>query len=335
MSAPFISNKGTIIMITLILSLLVMLLLTSFATLLIQEAKVLTYLKDSLKVKSSLMSGLELGLYQIINDNIVSLNKNYDLNGVKVNLNINNNPVPSVTITGEVNSAKKQLQVKGEVFNVHDFVLISENLEYNKPLNIEGKSIAKISNKTHNNLLINNFHPQTSNILKKDFSNPESDFFIYNDMMSLLSDSQRVSLTHTGNSLQVNFLDKLSGMPDVFVINNPHVQLNGTLTLRGSSKGTIIILSQDFHASYPLEFDRIMLIIKGKAIFKETVSGNGVLIAEGSNFSNSVLFNGMIIAKNLKFEGQSTLVNNQTISKEFEHLLVAKLFIFRDWRYQP
>ncbi|MBT9174777.1 MAG: hypothetical protein DDT22_00438 [candidate division WS2 bacterium] len=335
MSTPFISNKGTIIIITLILSFLVMLLLTSFATLLIQEARVLTYLKDSLKVKSSLMSGLELGLYQIINNNVLSLNKNYDLKGVKVNLNINNNPVPTVTVTGEMNNAKKQLLVKGEVFNILDFVFISENLEYDKQLNITGRSIAKISNKTHNSLLINNFRPQASNILKKDLATPGSDYFIYDDWLSLLSDSQKVSVSYTGDNLQVIFRDKSSGLPDVFEIKNPNFQVNGTLTLKGSSKGTIVILNHDFHASYPLELDRIMLIIKDKAFFNETVSGNGVLIAEGINFSNSVSFNGMIIAKNLRFEGQCTLVNNQTVSKEFEHLLVKKLFIFKDWRYQP
>jgi len=335
MPTPFMSNKGTIILMTLILSFLVMLLLTSFATLLIQEAKVLTYLKDSLKVKSSLMSGLELGLYQIINNNILSLNKNYDLNGVKVNININNNPVQTVTVTGEVNNAKKQLLVKGEVIDILDFVFISEKLEYEKQLNITGKGLSKILNKTHNCIMTNNFRPQTSNILKEDFSNPGSDYFIYNDIMSLLSDSLRVSFAYTGNNLQINFRDKLSGLPDVFVINNPNLMINGTLTLKGSSMGTIVILNQDFHTSYPLEFDKVMLIIKDKAFFKETVSGNGVLIAEEFNFGNSVYFNGMIIAKNLKFEEQCTLVNNQTISKEFEHLLVKKLYIFKDWRYQP
>ncbi|MBT9129800.1 MAG: hypothetical protein DDT42_00059 [candidate division WS2 bacterium] len=335
MPTPLINNKGTIILITMILSFLVMLLLTSFATLLIQEAQVLTYLKDSLKVQSSLMSGLELGLYQIINKNIVSFNKNYDLNGVKLNLNINNNPVQTIRVTGEVNRAKRQLTVIGEVFNLLDFVFITENLESDKQLNIIGKGLSKISNKTDSSLITNNFRPLTSSILKMDLSNPGSDYFVYNDMMSLLSDSQRVSFTHTGNSLQINFLEKEPGLPDVFVINNPNLLLNGTLTLKGSSNGTIIILNQDFHTSYPLEFDKIMLIIKDKAFFKGDVSGNGVLIAEEFNFSNSVHFNGMIIAKNLKFERQTTLVNNKAVYEKFEHLLVKKLFIFKEWRYQP
>lgn len=329
------NRKGLALITTLFFSFFLLFILSGLSTMAVQEARVSSYLGRSFVLRSSLHSGTEELIREVLHGKSPYSRRTIELNDAVLNLQVKTSPYMEFHVDAVKGEVRKTLRCKGEIKHLDNLSLLGEILEVKGNLVLQGEGLVRKSNFSHDKLSTGYFRPFLVDFILFDWQNPHSYHFpIYFNIWGLLRDSKEAELREEKEKFVVKLKGYSGGGSDVLVIKSTREEIwSDNLLLKGSSSGSLLYVSGDVSIPSVLEIDDLLFIIKGNLKISGEVRGKGIIIVMGEvEIEGNLILDGLLAGRLLRLNGFSSLKPKGESSRNWGRYLFPRFIYLWDWR---